>query len=302
MQSSIYEYRERWGRKYHSYEQGRYVLPADDAELDRLDTHHYLILRAMQDQLYLAPLPKDFAGRVLDIATGTGIWPIDFAELHPACEVIGNDLAPTQPVMVPPNVQFYIDDVEKEWNYQPHEAFDFIHTRFLAGAISDWPKLLRQCYEHTRPGGYVELQDWNTWVYSQDGTLPPDSALNKFHQMVCSGRHNQGFNMKPGVDLEHWLGDAGFVDIQVCKILLPLGPWPKDKALKEIGVINLLQLEMAAEALCFAVLPNLPPEAGGPWKWEEIQVFLSDVRKDMRNKSIHGLFDFYVAYGQKPTY
>jgi len=300
IRSSVYNYPERYGRTYHAYKEGRYSLPTDEAELDRLDTFHHLILRAMENRLYFAPISDNFTGRVLDIATGTGIWPIDFADLHPAALVIGNDLAPTQPQVVPPNVQFYVDDVESRWTYTSHEVFDFIHARFLAGAIADWPKLLQNCYNHTRPGGFVEFQDWDTWLYSQNGTLPPESALNRFHQMTSGGRHAQGFNMKPGPDLEQVIKDAGFVNVHVEKIHLPLGPWPKDKAMKEIGMINLVQMEQAIEGICLGVLTQLPPEVGGPWSWEEIQLFLVDVRKDMRNKKIHGLYDFYVVYGQKP--
>ena len=300
LKSAIYDYPERYGRTYHAYKEGRYALPVDEVELDRLDIHHHLIRRAMRGMLYFAPLPTEFSGRVLDIATGTGIWPIDFADKHPAAYIVANDLAPTQPQFVPPNVHFYVDDVESDWTYEHHEAFDFIHARFLAGAIADWPKLMQRCYAHAKPGAYVEFQDWDTWLYSQDDTLPPDSALNKFHQMTCAGRHAQGFNMKPGPDLMKNLKDAGFVDLQVKKIRLPLGAWPRDKRIKEIGIINLLQMEQAIEAICLGVLTQLPAEAGGPWSWEEVQVFLVNIRNDLRNKKIHGHYDFYVAYGRKP--
>ncbi|KXL42988.1 hypothetical protein M433DRAFT_70868, partial [Acidomyces richmondensis BFW] len=300
VRSSIYNSLEQYGRTYHGYKAGRYALPTDEVELDRLDIHHHLILRAMHNKLYFAPLPADFAGRVLDIGTGTGIWPIDFANEHQAAYVIGNDLAPTQPQLVPPNVQFYIEDVETAWTYPDHEAFDFIHARFLAGAIADWPQLLRNCYDHAKPGGHIEFQDWNTWLYSQDGTLRSECALNKFHQLTCGGRHAQGYNMKPGPELQQYFKDAGFINVQVQKILLPLGPWPKDKHYKEIGIINLIQMEQAVEGICLGVLTQLGPEAGGPWTWEQIQVFLAEIRNDMRNKKIHGVYDFYVVNGQKP--
>lgn len=299
--SSVYEYVTRYGRTYSANKNGRWVLPVDDKELDRLDVHHHLILTAMVNKLYYAPLPSDFAGRALDLATGTGIWAIDFADTHPGAHVIGNDLAPTMPGWVPPNVQFYIDDIEETWTYSESEQFDFIHARFLSGAIQDWPKLMSQTFQHTKPGCYAEFQDWNTWLYSQDNSLPEDSALNKFHQIACWGRHNQGFNQKPGVHLEEWMKDAGFVDVEVRKILLPLGPWPKDKHLKHVGAINYVQMMKAFEAICYAVLPMLPEEAGGPWKYEEIQVFLAEIRKDASNKRIHGVYDFYVVWGRKPA-
>ena len=293
---------ERYGRTYHAYREGRYPLPNDEGELNRLDVHHHLILLAMQNHLFFAPLPPDFSGRVLDLGTGTGIWPIDFAQHFPGATVVGNDLSPTMPTSVPPNCHFYIDDIEAAWTYNASETFDFIHARFLAGAITDWPHLMNQTFEHLKPGGWVEFQDWNTWLYSQDGSLPLDSALNKFHAITCSGRHATGFNMRPGPELEQWIRDAGFVDVQVRKILLPLGSWPKNRRQKEIGVFNLVQMERGVEGVCLAVLPNLPPEVGGPWEYEEVQVFLADIRKDMRNPKIHGLYDFWVVWARKPEW
>lgn len=47
---------------------------------------------------------------------------------------------------VPPNVRFEVDDVEADWTY--HQPFDYIHCRCLGGAIRDWPRLVRQCYEY----------------------------------------------------------------------------------------------------------------------------------------------------------
>ncbi|EEQ92431.2 TAM domain methyltransferase [Blastomyces dermatitidis ER-3] len=38
---------------------------------------------------------------------------------------------------VPPNIKFYVDDVEKDWTYGPDEAFDVIHARQMGGSISD---------------------------------------------------------------------------------------------------------------------------------------------------------------------
>lgn len=46
---------------------------------------------------------------------------------------------------VPPNVKFLVDDVEKDW-IDPR-PYDYIHCRYMAASIRDWPKLLRQCYE-----------------------------------------------------------------------------------------------------------------------------------------------------------
>jgi tRNA G26 N,N-dimethylase Trm1 len=50
----------------------------------------------LDNKLSIAPLKKD-PHHVLDLATGTGIWAIEFALEHPTAAVIGNDLSPIQP-------------------------------------------------------------------------------------------------------------------------------------------------------------------------------------------------------------
>ena len=46
---------------------------------------------------------------------------------------------------VPPNVHFFIDDLEDEWAFNTN--FDFIFTRFMTGSIKDFPRYFKQCYE-----------------------------------------------------------------------------------------------------------------------------------------------------------
>lgn len=47
---------------------------------------------------------------------------------------------------VPPKVTFIIDDFEDEWVYEGRQ-FDFIHARYLAGSVRNFPRLLEQCYK-----------------------------------------------------------------------------------------------------------------------------------------------------------
>lgn len=67
----------------------------------------------------------------------------DFASLHPSAKVIGTDLSPIQPSLVPPNLQFEIDDCCDEWIYAP-KIFDFIHVRGLYGCVADWGEFYKR--------------------------------------------------------------------------------------------------------------------------------------------------------------
>jgi methylase of polypeptide subunit release factors len=47
--------------------------------------------------LACAPIDTIPLHNVLDFATGTGIWAIEFADEYPGANVIGTDLSPIQP-------------------------------------------------------------------------------------------------------------------------------------------------------------------------------------------------------------
>jgi ubiquinone/menaquinone biosynthesis C-methylase UbiE len=96
-------------------------------------------------KLHFAPLEKDIE-RILDVGTGTGIWAIDFADEFPNTAVLGTDLSPIQPSLVPPNCRFEVDDCEDDWIY-PENYFDYIHIRTLFGSIKDWKTLYARAYK-----------------------------------------------------------------------------------------------------------------------------------------------------------
>jgi ribosomal protein L11 methylase PrmA len=54
------------------------VYPNDEQELDRLDMQHHLIKMVNHGRLFFAPL--DHPKRILDIGTGSGIWPIEMGK------------------------------------------------------------------------------------------------------------------------------------------------------------------------------------------------------------------------------
>ena len=50
------------------------------------------------------------------------------------------------PRSVPPNVKFYVEDLEDTWaNTAP---YDFIYCRMLTGSIANFPKFFQQSYEY----------------------------------------------------------------------------------------------------------------------------------------------------------
>ncbi|KAL1989598.1 hypothetical protein VTN49DRAFT_6795 [Thermomyces lanuginosus] len=290
--SSVLDYRHENGRRYHKYRDGSYLLPNDESENDRLDIFHELCLTLLHQKLYLAPIKKP--QRVIDLATGTGIWAIDFADRHPEAEVIGCDLSPTQSTLVPPNVKFLVDDITSDWAYESN-PFDFIHARYLACSIKDYGKLIKECYRSVKPGGWVEFQDWDVYPQSEDGSIN-GTGLERYYKEINSAFEDAGYEVRPGVKLEQWFRDAGFVNIRAEKFVIPYGVWPKDEHLKKVGAWNQAQAEANGfEAGALAVLTRFKN-----WTKDEVTILASQARADGRNRKIHMLHHFYVVYGQRP--
>lgn len=56
----------------------------------------------------------------------------------------GIDLSPAQPSWAPPNVDFLVDDCEKDWITR---NVDFAHFRFMGTVLKDVPTVLKHAYE-----------------------------------------------------------------------------------------------------------------------------------------------------------
>lgn len=254
------------------------MLPSDEAEWDRLDLQHQLFLMTTDLKLGLAP-PSGEPENVIDLGTGTGIWAIEYAEQHPESQVIGVDLSPQQPDFVPPNCRFEIDDIEEAWTW--NRQFDYVHARMMASSIADVPKFFRQCFENTKPGGWLEMQDTHFPLLSQDGTLSPDTALWQWADKLVKGL--QIFQREVATPRYKLLmEEAGYVDVKEVQYVWPQNPWPKDRKLKELGRWNLVNMLDGLEGYSMALLTR----AHG-MSVEEVQVFLADVRRDMKDTRIH---------------
>ncbi|KAF2729529.1 S-adenosyl-L-methionine-dependent methyltransferase [Polyplosphaeria fusca] len=296
LKSTVLNYRYENGRRYHGFkdEGAKYYFPNDDEENDRLDLYHHIQTLRLDGELHLAPI-GDNPQRILDLGTGTGIWAIDMGDKFPSAEILGNDISPIQPSLVPPNVKFEVDDLEDEWVYS--SKFDFIHARYLACAIRDWSKLLTQAYKFTKPGGWVEFQDFDTNFYtSTAGEYTPDCVIGEWMGKIAAGIKGFGVEPDPGPKLEQWVKDHGFINVTAKTLPFPVGTWPKDKKLKEIGAFNLIMFLDNLEGMTLRTYAS----AYG-WNAEEVKVLCAKVRSAFKNPRMRFQHNFYVVYAQKPV-
>jgi SAM-dependent methyltransferase len=292
--SSILKYREENGRTYHAYKDGVYNFPNDEPEKDRLDLQHHQFTLTFKGKLCTAPIATEKKlHRVLDIGTGTGIWAIDFADEHPETAVIGVDLSPIQPVHIPPNLTFQVDDVEEPWTYQ--EKFDFIYSRMMIGSFANVPRFIEQAFNNLSPGGYLEMVDLSYPIKTIDNTFPENSALSKWSDLFMEACEKVGRSATCAQLYKEQMIAAGFTNVVETKYIWPSNRWPKDKKLKELGMWQLENLSGGLEAITAALWTRVLG-----WTKEETDVMIAQVRNELKDTKIHSYWDIYVVYGEKP--
>ena len=108
------------------------------------------------------------------------------ADRYSSTEVIATDIQPIQPGNVPTNLKFLIDDFEDEWGYET-QPFDYVHARYLATCVKDWPRLMKQAYE------YVVIIPTSLRTY-------PNQVLTLIGLVIAAAQNPaDGWNFRTGI-------------------------------------------------------------------------------------------------------
>ncbi|KAK0721052.1 S-adenosyl-L-methionine-dependent methyltransferase [Lasiosphaeris hirsuta] len=289
--STIYAHTFENGRRYQHFKNGRYPIPNDDLELNREDMKHAMLLELTDGKLFYAPI-GDNPQSILDIGTGTGVWAMDVGDQFPSARVRGVDLSPTQPQWVPPNVDFLVDDCEKD-DWLARDV-DLVHLRFMIIILKDVPTVLKRGYESLKPGGWIELQELCAEVLCEDGTMPDNDPVKYTYELAAQAFAKFGMRVTLPKDLEPLLRDAGYENIQCVVKKVPIGVWARDKTMRLIGMYQKM-----------AVLDLLPAVAGRPFaalgmSEIESQVTIAHTRRGLNDASVHRYFHYYFWFAQKP--
>jgi hypothetical protein len=159
--------------------------------------------------------------------------------------VTATDLSPIQPLTVPPNLQFIVDDFEAPWIYSK-DSFDFIHARCIYGCVANYPALYSEVYSALKHGAWFEQAEISVQSKSADGSVI-GTNLEKFGQLAIEGGKKFGKSFSIAEDSEKLITEAGFVNVKCETFKLPIGTWPKDPTMKMIGAYNRLGIHEGLE-------------------------------------------------------
>jgi SAM-dependent methyltransferase len=250
--------------------------------MDRL-VHYHSLRFAMRDRLFYAPIEHPTS--VIDVGTGTGIWALDMADAWPGAQVLGIDLSPTQPTWVAPNLEFQLFDLEETWDMPLR--FDFVHCREMNGfSIKDWPKYFEQAFLSLKPGGWIECQEFDLKISSDDNTIPEESWVLQWQSLWEEGVQKAGMTGRCYPDkMADQMREAGFINVNILPFKMPIGPWAKDPMLRQSGLCTLIGLLEGVTGLSVRVFTQLLG-----WSVEEMEILLAKVRNEWKNKKVHSYF------------
>lgn len=229
---------------------GDYILPhsGKGIESDRLDIQHLMFLRTLGG-LNKAPLDSSRPLRVLDIGCGNGNWAIAFATQHPDAEVLGLDITSSpQWSNAPPNCSFKQLSAEdpETWQSLPR-GYDCIHARMIMVFVRHWPSLLKHCFDHLSPGGWLEIQDLQFPLQCL-GEIADRSVCKtlEWSDLMIKGAQIAGISPAGALQWSYLLPRLGFEGMVLEDYQMFFGEWPESEEDKVLGRMELENVRLGA--------------------------------------------------------
>lgn len=91
------------------------------------------------------------------------------------------------------------------------------------------------------------------------------------------------------------LQEAGYVNVTERVFHVPIGTWPKNKVLKTVGLYWRTILLDGLQVIALG-----PMMRGLNWKREEVEVFLTGVRRAYHDNAALMYMPLHIIYAQKP--
>lgn len=276
-----------------------YPLPNDAPEAKRLDMQHEIFRITFHNNLYFAPVSSNKPSlRVLDLGCGTSSWGIEIAENNPSASVVGLDLGQPQPEHKPPNYTYTEGNFEQPWPFDAsdqQQQFDLIHGRFVLVALRNPKQFIAQALKHLKPGGFFELQDFSVpWRASTPATIKWSTELGKAQQVL-------GIDMSAATKWDDWLVEAGFENVEHQHFDWPIGVREEDAEQGNEHMCKVGGLVMENIARGMKGFSKIGYTRALGWTEQDLDVWLDEVRQELRSNPGKNVMPLHVIYGQNPS-
>lgn len=168
----------------------------------------------------------------------------------------------------------------------PKDGTQCIGTATSEFQVPDPHTLLTTHHSNLAPGGWIEQMEFDVRVHSDDNSLAPEKALAGWGNNFIGCSERAGRSLTTQETMRSAIEKAGFLDVHEQLYKVPMGPWPKDRVLKEVGMLNYHHWKTGLEGYAMWLLTKFG--APSPWTKEEVAVYLAKVRGELKDPKIHG--------------
>lgn len=137
------------------------------------------------------------------------------------------------------------------------EAYDFIHARNLLASIKSIPKLFSNIYTRLKPGAYAQFGEMDGYIVSDDNSIPENWPPMRCSNLVHKAMGIIGCKYWTSAEVAKFATDAGFIDVTVVNSKSPYGLWPKEKHLKQAGMLGLITIESGFHSYALALMTRV---------------------------------------------
>ena len=119
-----------------------------------------------------------------------------------------------------------------------------------------------------------------------DGEWPKDSAHVKWGELVTEAASKIGRRTDCARLYKDQLIAAGFVNVVEKRYIWPCNKWPKDKAMKELGMWELENILRGLEAISMGLFTRILG-----WTAQEVEMFIIKVKAESKDTRIHAYYE-----------
>jgi len=186
--------------------------------------------------------------------------------------------------------------------------------RFLYGSIDNWDNLFAEAFRVCKPGGWVESHEASPRMESDDVPVAKNAAMHEWGKFFVEGGKKLGrtFTIIDDDLQRKGATKAGFVNLNTWDFKVrmhtlgrekdltnsrgqaPIGPWPTDRRMNELGRYAQAALEQDYEGylLYMASLQG--------WSKDEVTVYCAHLKQEIRSGKHHPFYRQRVVWAQKP--
>ena len=128
------------------------------------------------------------------------------------------------------------------------------------------------------------MQDMCFPARCDDASLT-NTAFERWNKLILEGARKLGRPWSNPQLYKTWMQEIGFVDVTEKVFTWPISQWSRDQELIDLSRLVQKDFLDGLEGLSLTVLMR-----GLNWSREQVEVFLTRVRRDVMDTDIHGYF------------